>query len=207
MNQRTLANNLDVYENSRAYSFARGLQLQQMTYAGERTKAVHEQVQKVQAINNRRTELARLRAMIREPLDADQKEQAIREFQKKSSELAELEKAAKVTSHNEKLPEDPARTAEKYARAEAAMLNLQKHAHTRSAWGRDQDGYDKKKEELALAAQAAFRDADLGMEAGRSFDLNHVHDDQEIQLVTSSLEPAKKSASCSRQRKSDQSMT
>jgi hypothetical protein len=162
-------------------------------YAGERTKAVHEKVQRVQAVNDRRTELARLRAMIREPLDADQKIRAIHEFQVKSSELAELEKATGVTSHTRGIvPKDPAQTVEKYAQAEAAMLDLQKHYRTRSAWGRDQEGYDKKKEELALAAHTAFRDAELGMESGRRLDLNHIRSDQDMQLVTNSLERARR---------------
>ena len=155
-------------------------------YASERTRDLHEKVQKRQAINDRRRELAELRDIINSPLDDDQKLEAIREYRQKSSELLRLEKDSGIKPHSEqdRAPAD-------LSKATAAMQNLQAHYNKRA--GRDQETFDQETERLALIAQKEIIDANLGAVSGHSIDLNNLGDDKTRQRIVSSLERAQTS--------------
>ncbi|HBT75881.1 MAG TPA: hypothetical protein DEB39_02925, partial [Planctomycetaceae bacterium] len=154
-------------------------------HASQRTRDLHEKVQKRQAINDRRRELSDLRDIINSPLDDDQKLEAIREYRQKSSELSRLEKDTGTTPHTrtDSMPAD-------MSKATAAMQNLQSHYNRRLSYGRDREGFDRETERLALIAQKEIVDANLGAASGHSIDLNNLDDDRTRQRIVNSLERA-----------------
>jgi len=157
-------------------------------HASQRTRGLHERIQKRQAINDRRRELANLQDAINSPLDDDQKLQAIKEYRQKSSELLRLEKDSLVMPHREL-----DRTPVDMGKATAAMQNLQAHYNRRTSYGRDQERFDRETERLALIAQKEIVDANLGTASGHSIDLNNLGDDKARQRIVSSLERAQTS--------------
>ena len=151
----------------------------------DRTRNLHERVQKHQAINDRRKELSDLQDIINSPLDDDQKLEAVREFRHKSSELLKLEKDSNIVPHTgkETTPSDLAKVV-------SAMQELQAHSHRQNSYGTDKTEYDKETERLALIAQKELLDANIKASSGRSIDLANLGDDTTRQRIVSSLERA-----------------